>query len=59
MEEDILLMKEFNINTVRTSHYPADPYWYDLCDKYGLYVIDEANIESHGIGYHPEKTLGD
>ena len=58
MEEDILLMKEFNINTVRTSHYPADPYWYDLCDKYGLYVIDEANIESHGIGYHPEKTLG-
>ena len=58
MEEDILLMKEFNINTVRTSHYPTDPYWYDLCDKYGLYVIDEANIESHGIGYHPEKTLG-
>ncbi len=58
MEEDILLMKEFNINTVRTSHYPADPYWYDLCDKYGLYVIDEANIESHGIGYDPKKTLG-
>ena len=58
MEKDIQLMKEFNINTVRTSHYPTDPYWYDLCDKYGLYVIDEANIESHGIGYHPDRTLG-
>ena len=58
MEEDIKLMKEYNINTVRTSHYPADPYWYDLCDKYGLYVIDEANIESHGMGYHPDITLG-
>ena len=58
MEEDIRLMKEFNINTVRTSHYPADPYWYDLCDRYGLYVIDEANIESHGMGYHPDRTLG-
>jgi beta-galactosidase len=50
MEKDIRLMKEFNINTVRTSHYPNDPYWYDLCDKYGLYVIDEANIESHALG---------
>ncbi len=58
MEEDILLMKQFNINTVRTSHYPNDPYWYKLCDKYGLYVIDEANIESHGMGYHPDRTLG-
>ena len=58
MEEDIQLMKEYNINTVRTSHYPADPYWYDLCDRYGLYVIDEANIESHGMGYHPDRTLG-
>ena len=58
MEQDIKLMKEFNINTVRTSHYPADPYWYDLCDRYGLYVIDEANIESHGMGYHPDRTLG-
>ncbi len=58
MEKDIQLMKEFNINTVRTSHYPSDPYWYDLCDKYGLYVIDEANIESHGMGYHPDRTLG-
>ncbi|MCD4731221.1 MAG: DUF4981 domain-containing protein [Bacteroidales bacterium] len=51
MEQDIRLMKENNINAVRTSHYPDDPYWYELCDKYGLYVIDEANIESHGMGY--------
>jgi len=51
MLEDIRLMKENNINTVRTSHYPNDPYWYRLCDQYGLYVIDEANIESHGMGY--------
>ena len=58
MEDDIKLMKRFNINAVRTSHYPCDPYWYDLCDKYGLYVIDEANIESHGMGYRPERTLG-
>jgi len=58
MEKDIQLMKEFNINTVRTSHYPSDPYWYDLCDKYGMYIIDEANIESHGMGYHPDRTLG-
>ena len=58
MEEDIKLMKQYNLNTVRTSHYPNDPYWYELCDKYGLYVIDEANIESHGIGYHPDRTLG-
>lgn len=50
MEQDILLMKSLNINTVRTSHYPHDPYWYELCDKYGLYVINEANIESHGLG---------
>jgi beta-galactosidase len=58
MLEDIRLMKEANINTVRTCHYPADPYWYELCDEYGLYVIDEANIESHGMGYNPERTLG-
>ncbi len=51
MEEDIRLMKLHNINTVRNSHYPSDPYWYELCDRYGLYVIDEANIESHGMGY--------
>ncbi|MCB0485486.1 MAG: DUF4981 domain-containing protein [Flavobacteriaceae bacterium] len=51
MEKDIRLMKENNINAVRTSHYPQPEYWYDLCDKYGLYVVDEANIESHGMGY--------
>ena len=58
MLKDVQLMKQNNINTVRTSHYPNDPYWYQLCDKYGLYVIDEANIESHGMGYDPDKTLG-
>ena len=47
MERDVLLMKRFNVNAVRTAHYPDDPYWLDLCDRYGLYVIDEANIESH------------
>lgn len=57
MIKDITLMKRFNINTVRTSHYPHVPEWYDLCDQYGLYVIDEANIESHGMGYNPEHTL--
>ncbi|OBQ54230.1 hypothetical protein VQ01_12340 [Tamlana sp. s12] len=51
MLKDIKLMKEFNINAVRTSHYPNDPYWYKLCNQYGLYVIDEANIESHGYGW--------
>ncbi len=50
MLQDIQLMKQFNINTVRTSHYPNDPYWYDLCNEYGLYMVDEANIESHGMG---------
>lgn len=58
MLEDIRLMKENNINAVRTSHYPNDPGWYQLCDEYGIYVIDEANIESHGMGYHPDRTLG-
>jgi beta-galactosidase len=47
MELDIRVMKQFNVNAVRTSHYPNDPYWLDLCDRYGLYVIDEANIEAH------------
>ena len=51
-------MKSNNINAVRTSHYPNHPYWYDLCDEYGLYVYDEANIESHGMGYDPDQTLG-
>lgn len=56
MLRDVRVMKELNINTVRTCHYPNDPFWYELCDRYGLYVIDEANIESHGMGYG-EKTL--
>ena len=51
MEEDIKIMLENNINTVRTSHYPDDIYWYELCDRYGIYVIDEANNESHPQGY--------
>ncbi len=49
-EEDIRLMKELNMNAVRTAHYPHDPYWYKLCDRYGLYVVNEANVESHGLG---------
>lgn len=58
MIKDIRLMKQFNINAVRTSHYPNTPRWYELCDKYGLYIVDEANIESHGADpYNPEKTL--
>ncbi len=53
MVADIRLMKQFNINAVRTSHYPNDPRWYDLCDEYGLLLIDEANIESHGAWDRP------
>ncbi len=49
MKSDALLMKRFNVNAVRTSHYPNDPYWLDLCDHYGLYVVDEANLESHAF----------
>ncbi|MEP1890982.1 MAG: glycoside hydrolase family 2 TIM barrel-domain containing protein, partial [Cyclobacteriaceae bacterium] len=55
MEKDAKLMKALNINSVRTSHYPNDPYWYDLCDKYGLYVANEANIESHALGAAKQK----
>ena len=51
MIQDIMMMKRMNINAVRTCHYPDDPRWYDLCDKYGLYVVAEANQESHGFGY--------
>ncbi len=54
MIQDIQIMKQLNINAVRTSHYPNDPFLYDLCDKYGLYVVAEANIESHGSGYGKE-----
>ena len=56
MIQDILIMKQLNVNAVRTCHYPDDPLWYSLCDKYGLYVVAEANIESHGMGYG-DKTL--
>ncbi len=56
MVEDIKIMKQLNVNAVRTSHYPDDPRWYDLCDEYGIYVTAEANIESHGMGYG-ERTL--
>lgn len=56
MLQDIRLMKEYNINAIRTSHYPNDPRFYDLCDKYGMYVVAEANIETHGMGYG-ETTL--
>lgn len=51
MIEDILLMKRANVNHVRTAHYPNQPAWYDLCDEYGIYLVDEANIESHATGY--------
>ena len=57
MMKDIRLMKQFNINAVRTCHYPDDEYWYQLCDEYGIYLVAEANIESHGIGYDITKTL--
>ncbi|TSA34360.1 MAG: DUF4981 domain-containing protein [Porphyromonadaceae bacterium] len=59
MRQDILLMKSNNINAVRTSHYPQPERWYQLCDQYGLYLIDEANIESHGMGYDKDSTLAD
>jgi beta-galactosidase len=58
MREDMRLMKAANMNAVRTSHYPNDPLWYDLADEYGLYIVDEANIESHGMGYQLDVTLG-
>jgi beta-galactosidase len=58
MLKDVEMMKKLNINAVRNSHYPADPYFYELCDEYGLYVCDEANIESHGMGYDLDRTLG-
>ncbi len=51
MIKNIQLMKELNINAVRTSHYPQPPLWYKLCDQYGIYLVDEANLESHGLGF--------
>ena len=59
MRRDIELMKQSNINAVRTCHYPNDPRWYELCDEYGLYLVDEANIESHGMGYGPRSLAKD
>ena len=56
MLQDIKIMKQFNINAVRTCHYPDNNLWYELCDQYGLYVVAEANVESHGMGYK-EETL--
>ncbi|WP_034041710.1 glycoside hydrolase family 2 TIM barrel-domain containing protein [Wocania ichthyoenteri] len=58
MEKDIKLMKQNNINAVRSSHYPNDPYWLDLCDKYGLYVVNEANIESHPLAIDENTQIG-
>ena len=55
MVKDIQLMKQHNINAVRTSHYPNQERWYELCNEYGLYVIDEANIEAHGMRFHKNK----
>lgn len=66
MLEDVKLMKSLNINAVRMSHYPQEPYFYELADTYGLYIVDEANIESHGLGaanqksgYNPKKHIVD
>ena len=56
MLRNIQLMKELNINAVRTSHYPQPPLWYKLCDQYGIYLVDEANLESHGLGYGAENV---
>ncbi len=58
MLQDIKLMKQFNINAVRTSHYPNDPLWYELCDEYGLYVIDEVNLETHGTWEYGQEGEG-
>ena len=57
MLNDIRMMKQHNINAVRTSHYPQTPLWYDLCDQYGIFIVDEANIESHGLGYPGESNF--
>ncbi len=59
MIKDIVLMKQFNINTCRSSHYPNDPLWLALCDEYGLYVVDEANIEAHGLGAEMQSMPAD
>jgi beta-galactosidase len=56
MMRNLQLMKELNINAVRTSHYPQAPLWYQLCDQYGIYLVDETNLESHGLGYGPDNV---
>lgn len=56
MERDVKLMKQLNVNASRSSHYPNPPYWYELCNQYGIYVMDEANIESHALGSLPSNT---
>ena len=59
IEQDIRLMKQANFNFVRTAHYPCDPRFYEACDRLGLYVMDEANVESHGLSYHKKVLPGD
>lgn len=59
MERDVRLIKQANLNFVRTSHYPNDPRWYELCNRHGLFVMDEANVESHGLSYHKKVLPGD
>lgn len=59
MEQDVRLMKQANINFMRTAHYPCDPRWYDLCDRLGLMVLDEANVETHELSYHKKVLPGD
>lgn len=59
MIQDIEMLKKFNFNAVRTSHYPNSPEWYELCDQYGIYLVGEANIEAHGMGYGPENLGSD
>ncbi|CAM9603182.1 unnamed protein product [Chrysoparadoxa australica] len=59
MLQDVLLMKQFNINAVRTSHYPNHPYFYALCSRVGLYVVDEANVETHGVLPHPGRLANE
>ena len=59
MEQDIRLIKQANLNFVRSAHYPNDPRWYELCNRHGLFVLDEANVESHGLSYHKKVLPGD
>ena len=58
-EKEIILLKQGNVNFVRTAHYPNDPYWYELCNRYGIMIMDEVNVESHGLSYHKRVLPGD